>query len=43
VERFKVDIRVKRDFHQKLLLGAIAFPNNFEFLFWSLLPYPRYV
>ena len=43
VERFKVDIRVKRDFHQKLLLGAIAFPDNFEFLFWILLPLPHYV
>ena len=34
---------MKRDFHQKLLLRSVAFPDYFEFLFWILLPPPHYV
>ncbi len=42
-EGFKVYILMKLDFHQKLLLGVIAIPDHFKFLFWVLLPLPDYI
>ena len=32
---------MKLDFHQKLLLGAIAFPDYLKFLIWIFLPLPH--